>query len=157
MYRLDLADPRLVLPVPVYRLSGQSGSSRLGTAGRSGRERSGRPIALFAPDRPMPGSVAVYEDGDGVLQVRAAAGSRPPGEGKPLFYALPADASSPAPPTVSPARVSPAGVSLYEFVHRDGVRRAYCTDVSWTSPGFRRSQRPVCLVWRDPAAAADAR
>src|SRR5439155_20880164 len=60
LYRLDLADARLVLPVPVYRLANE----RLGT--RKPRER----IAFFALDRPRDGAVPIYADSaDGRLRV----------------------------------------------------------------------------------------
>jgi hypothetical protein len=47
-----------------------------------------------------------------------------------------------------PATAAP----LYEFVHEDGARRAYSTDPSWSSPGYRRSEEPLCLVWKNPLA-----
>ena len=28
--------------------------------------------------------------------------------------------------------------------------RAYVTDKEWSRPGFRRSERPLCRVWRNP-------
>ena len=58
----------------------------------------------------------------------------------PLFYALPADQKDPSATTVP----------LYEFRHKDGVRRAYSTDGSWSRPGFHRMKEPVCRVWRNP-------
>jgi hypothetical protein len=32
---------------------------------------------------------------------------------------------------------------------RDG-RHAYTTDGSWSMDGFRRSEHPLCLVWKNP-------
>lgn len=58
--------------------------------------------------------------------------------GKTKIYALPADAPNP-PPTTTP---------LYEFVN--GKKKAYTTDASWSKEGFRRSERPICLVWKNP-------
>lgn len=67
----------------------------------------------------------------------AAPAGLPP---RPAFYGLPADTKDP------PA----AAIPLYEVVHRDGRRRAYSTDGSWTQPGYERAKQPLCLVWRNP-------
>ena len=78
------------------------------------------PIAFFAPDLPGLNTVAVML-------------------GKTKIYALPANTPNP-PPTTTP---------LYEFVSADG-RHAYTTDASWSRDGFRRSEHPICLVWKNP-------
>ena len=78
------------------------------------------PIAFFAPDLPGLDSIPVTV-----------------GEAK--IYALPADTPNP-PPTTTP---------LYEFVSADG-KHAYTTDGNWSSKGFRRSEHPLCLVWKNP-------
>ena len=81
---------------------------------------SSPPIAFFAPDLP----------GLNTLPVTL---------GKTKIYALPADTPNP-PPTTTP---------LYEFVSADGTH-AYTTDASWSKDGFRRSEHPICLVWKNP-------
>jgi hypothetical protein len=135
MYRLNLDDPRLVLPVPVYRVPGSDGSTSLGPLGRP-IGRSPRDVSFFALDRPRPGAVAVsierQEKGGSALKV---------GQGTPVFYALPVDT----------AKTPATAVPLYEFVHGDGVRREYTTDVSWSDPGFVRAKEPICLVWGNPS------
>jgi hypothetical protein len=73
MYRLDLSDPRLALPVPVYY-------DKAGTY-RTGRPELGKP-AFFALDRAVPGSVPV------------------PSVGSALFNGLPVNAEKAAPQTV---------------------------------------------------------
>jgi hypothetical protein len=135
MYRLDLDDPRLVLPVPVYALSDPAAPDRFCTlrdlAGRRPRPR----IAFFALDRERPGSVPVFAAPAGGLAADAggAAGAAP------VFHALPAGAKDP------PATAAP----LYEFAGPDGAR-AHSTDPAWSRPGWRRADAPVCLVWRNP-------
>jgi len=89
--------------------------------------------AFFALDRPRPGSVPVYAAGG--LTLRA-----PGPDAKPAFHALPAALRDP------PATAVP----LYEFVHKDGRRRAYATDKEWREDGFTRQARPICLVWPNP-------
>jgi hypothetical protein len=53
MYKLDLSDPRTVLPVAVYELSTGKVPAAFGTAER----KDGVKVAFFAPDRPFRGSV----------------------------------------------------------------------------------------------------
>jgi hypothetical protein len=132
MYRLDLDDARLVLPVPVYALAGGG----YGFA-RDVGPKEGLAPAFFALDRPRKGSVPVYADAG--LTLRA-----PGPEAKPVFHALPTDLRDP------PATAAP----LYEFVHRDGRRRVYTTDEAWRGDGFVRGEKPLCLVWRNPLRVA---
>jgi hypothetical protein len=133
MCRLDLDDPRLVLPVPVYRLAAAGEHPPF----RTGRDSADRQVAFFALDRPRPGTVPIYaesrgNDGWALRAGKAAA---------PIFQALPANADNP------PATTVP----LYEFVHADGPRH-YTTDASWSAPGFQRGKEPLCRVWRNPGA-----
>jgi hypothetical protein len=132
MYRLDLDDPRLVLPAPVYAI----GEGRYGFAEALKAKAVAAP-AFFALDRRRPGSVAVYA-GDGLRLDAPAPGA------KAAFHALPADLRDP------PATAAP----LYEFVHADGKRRTYTTDKDWHGEGFTRSEKPLCLVWRSPTRIA---
>src|SRR5262249_27780862 len=99
MYRLDLADPRLALPAPVYRLKGGAGYQL-----REGVEQA-EAVAFFAvpPDRTRDGLVPVYSVG-GKLQDQPPAGTKP----RPLFLAA-ADAKA------------PGVVPLYEYTAGDRV------------------------------------
>jgi hypothetical protein len=146
MYKLDLSDPRLVLPVPVYQLSAQV-PDRFGTRPRRGGGDPSRRIAFFAPDRPGKGTVPVHEwqNAAGGRGLRLGA---PPkashGKSAPVFFALPAQTRNPPGTTVP----------LYEFIHRDGKRRAYGTDPSWSMAGYQRGKEPFCRVWRNLMKAA---
>ena len=149
MYKLDLGDPRLVLPVAVYRLSGEEGRDRLATAERL--DRSGaRPVAFFACDREGEGSIPIFGRKTRAGQTLLPGIPKPEdvadGEPEPLFYALPADMKDP------PA----ATVPLYEYVHKEGVKRDYLPGGSQSVPEFRRVEPPICLVWRDPNVAQRA-
>jgi hypothetical protein len=126
MYKLNLGDLRLALPVPVYPRSSD-------VPDRFAPYVPGRNPAFFALDRSIPGTVAVEETADGELRVGPAAG-------KTLFHALPANQAKP------PATTIP----LYAFIHSDGKKRAYSTDEKWTAPGYRRLEKPLCRVWRNP-------
>jgi hypothetical protein len=131
MYKLDLADPRLALPVAVYDLSPGVAPTVFGTA--AGKRKEPR-VAFFAPDRPLRGTVPVRAGKDG-LRVGGV------GEAGTLFYALPADTKAP------PATAVP----LYEYRPRDGTGpRAYSVDRGLAVPGYERAEQPLCLVWRPP-------
>jgi hypothetical protein len=133
MYKLDLADERLALPVAVYR-----SGDRLGTATRKGIERDPQRVAFFALDRAAKGTTPVYEQG-GALKA-----GEPPKGAEALFHALPADAAD-APATTVP---------LYEYTSEDGKKRLYSTDKELSQPGWRRAKEPLCHVWRNPSPRA---
>lgn len=128
MYKLDLADPRLNLPVAVYAV---------GPHAFRARSEGPAPIAFFALDRAGVGTVPVYVDAMGTLEVTRNASKQ-----AAVFHALPADA--PKPPATA--------VPLYEYRHKDG-RRVYRTEASWSGDGYQRADKPLCLVWRNPLPA----
>ncbi|QDV37766.1 hypothetical protein [Tautonia plasticadhaerens] len=125
MYRLDLADHRLNLPVPVDHES-------------VGARDGGHAPALFALGRPGDGTVPVYSVEDDQGGHSLVVGDPPTPDAIPAFHALPADLATP-PPTTTP---------LYEFTRPDGAGRLYAT--SDAIEGYRRSELPLCLVWVDP-------
>ena len=134
MYRLALDDPRLSLPVPVYRLTQADGTVSYGlretvdARHEWGRVR-GVPFFAVPPGRRHDGLVPV---------------SAPQGSGLPLFYALP-------PTPAAGEKASPAVAALYEY--RDARTKAawYATDSNAPSPSAPRSALPVCRVWRNPS------
>jgi hypothetical protein len=143
MYQLDLSDPRLVLPVAVYRLSEGGGPPRFATADRLDGSR--RPsVAFFACDREAEGGIPICErkTNAGHVLLRRGSGSkgRDGAEPEALFYALPAEMQDP------PA----ATVPLYEYVHQDGVKRDYLPGDSRSLADYHRVEPPICRVWRDP-------
>jgi hypothetical protein len=140
MYRLDLADPRLALPVPVYDLA--SG----GPPGDFATKRALRPGApaprasFFAPDRPGPGLVPIAWDGPACARRRLVASATPPS--RPLFFAVPTGAAA-KPPGVVP---------LAAFAAPDG-RRAYAPAGDRPPGGFVAEASPLAFVWPNPLAA----
>jgi hypothetical protein len=129
MYRLDLDDARLTLPAAVYALGE-------GQFGFVPRVKPGGELApaFFALDRPRKGALPLYLAGGRLTPDAPAPGAAP------AFHALPADLRDP-PPATAP---------LYEFVHKDGKRRAYATDKDRPGGEYSRSEKPLCLVWRSP-------
>jgi hypothetical protein len=129
MYALDLADPRLVLPVPIYeRVSGGNQSFAAASEGQ---------IAFMAPDRPREGLVAVgrASGSNGQLVVGAA--------GDVVFYALPADVKNPPATTVG----------LYEWRDKNTGRLWYAVEGAEAPSGYTRADQPLCRVWRYPISA----
>ncbi|MFO0925655.1 MAG: hypothetical protein U0736_01285 [Gemmataceae bacterium] len=126
MYRLDLADPRVALPVAV---SDRGGHGRANPPTWRAWQRAGSPSSRF--DRPVPGSVAVRRS-DGRLTVTDAKKAD-----DAAFYALPADHKD------APAATAPA---------LRGPRRRRHGALPWRSPlagsrsaacGGRRGGRPA--------------
>jgi hypothetical protein len=133
MYRVDLDDARLVMPVPVYDVSGDFVTKRGLRKGASAMA-----AAFLAPDRAGRGTIPVaWSSGRCDASRRLIAGGAPPTT--PLFHALPSD--------TTPA---PAGtVPLWEAIAADG-RRAYVVGDAAAPAGFTRAARPLALVWRNP-------
>ena len=150
MYKLALDDPRLALPVPVYRAAAGGDGGEVLSCSVEAR-RDGR-IAFFALDRSVERggtrAVPVYaaKSGDNGWRLSLTAPSTD-GNAKdkpaPLFYAPPTDMEYP------PATTAP----LYEFTARDGKSHVYTTDETWTSAGYQRSDKPLCRVWKNPIGA----
>ncbi len=164
MYRLDLDDPRLVLPVAVYRTG--EGGRKLATRDQLLGEPGPLEVAFFACDRPAPGLVAlnaiprpggVDELVIGIVEPAAdsktaapSPAANPANTATPsasgaaaCFYALP-PGDAPAPPTV---------VAVYAFHSASGVLAGYVAEPDPVPDGCRRAETPVCRVWRRPLAA----
>jgi hypothetical protein len=143
MYRLNLDDPRLALPAPVYQVhDGQGGRDYLmGSAvAQMGKWKSVESVEFYAiePGRATEGLIAVYADtlSGGGTRLRL----EPPAVGaKPLFYVLPSAAQMTANTGIAP---------LYEYRHTDSGRRLYSTQAQWDEAGWRRQENPLCQVYR---------
>ncbi|MEW6250357.1 MAG: hypothetical protein AB1716_06905 [Planctomycetota bacterium] len=139
MYRLDLADPRLRLPVAVYSVTGGPAGVRFSTGAAAASDLQS--IAFFALERAGAGTVAVCED-SGESRLVVAAGGQ---DRKPLFHGLPADRPNPLPNTVL----------LHEFAHAESGRRVYRTGETSPGAGWTRTERPLCRVWASPFQRRD--
>jgi hypothetical protein len=144
MYRLDLADPRLNLPVAVYRLA----RGGFGSASRFGTDDTGLRAAFFALERPAAGSVPVFETTTAAgraLELGQPSRAAEGGSREPVFHALPADIDDPPAPTVP----------LYALVGPDGTTAGYGTGDEPERGALRihRSERPICRVWKNPLSA----
>ena len=136
MYRVDVDDAQLKLPVPIYDQGGAS-------ADQFGAKQSVAPGAapLAAPflalDRAAAGTTPIGWSApacDASRRLVSGAGVL-----DPLFFAAP---SAPAAPMKSM-------VALYEYNHADG-RRVYTVDATQAPAGFVRAAAPLAWVWSNP-------
>jgi hypothetical protein len=148
MYQLDLADPRLALPVAIYEVPSSQGQAARLVAGNSHDDRESTPprrVAFFAPDREGVASLPVYEsyDSKNGQNLRIGSGDRSPigSSVRPLFYLLPADVKD----------YTAATIPFYEYQEEGGNGRFYSVD-SRSPPGRERYRsRILGRVWRNPA------
>ncbi len=136
MYRLDLDRPALRLPVAIRTPAGEGSSSVFA----SGGDHPDWPIAFFAPDRPAPGFVPVFESKTGHEGLSLGDKGEIEREGRPpRFYALPAN---------SPDRPS---VVVPVWVYRSEAGSfVYSTDPGLDRPGLKRQEAPLAYVWPNP-------
>ncbi len=146
MYSLNLADPRLTLPVPVYYVSNSRGQMEY--AQRPEMEQgklwnSVKSIPFYAmPRNNVPQSlIPIYairqHTPTGFTEILQT--SKPTKNSVPLFYALPATYKAGS--TTTP---------LYEFTSVRTGRRWYATAVAPAKQGVTRSPEPICVVWKNP-------
>ncbi|MHC5538367.1 hypothetical protein ACYOEI_09075 [Singulisphaera rosea] len=140
MYRLDLGDERVNMPVPVYRRDDPGKGKGFATGRGADVPASSARVAFFALDHPSSRSVPLgfKDDPKGgrrlVILDRAA-----PEASRAAFHALPAELDDPPATTAL----------LFEYVAKDGMS-LYSLDPELADPSLQRSVRPVCRVWKDP-------
>lgn len=141
MYRLDLADPRLNLPVAVYDRSQGKYPNQFSTrpAAPGG---SPAPIAFWALERPADDSAPVFagvsSSGTPCLK-RGNSRASAEGPRQPVFHVLKAES----------AAVPRATVLLYEFVNEAGDC-CYLPEGASVPEGFDRRGEPLGRVWPHP-------
>ena len=143
MYRLNLDDPRLTLPVPVYQVSDENGRKDYLLA--DGVKKVGQwdlvesaPFYAVEPQRARDDLVPIYAqrmDGGNKLTLE-----RPEQAAKPLFCALPVDSAD------ENSRIVP----LYEYRHADKERYCYSTEPQLREEGWIRAENPLCRIWKSP-------
>ena len=143
LYRLDLDDPRVNLPVAVYALRDEDGNAadfRIGSTA----DTAALTIAFWALERPREGAVAVYREeqpGGGIaLRVDARKDGSSDARGDPLFYAFEPEGDAPF----------ASLVPLWAHVHADTGRTIYSTSETVKGGGFKRAEKPLVRVWPHP-------
>ena len=153
MYRLDLSDPRLSLPAPVYCLS-PPGSLAFDSAGSlamrgeidaTGKWASAQSVPFYAvpPSLKADGLIPLYRTATGSDAFLTDALPTP--GAKPLFYALPAVQSLGGKP-------NPNIIPLYEFTAPGARQRWYAPNADGLPGGVVRGPQPLCRVWRNPSS-----
>jgi len=148
MYRLNVDDPRLALPVAVYQIRDKQ--DRRDYLLRDGVEKGRKwdfvksiPFYAIEPARTYEGLVGVYVRKISVKnrQTPSLTVKRPLPNAKPLFHALP--------PTDTGKKNSSV-VSLYEYRHADTQQRLYSIEAQLGKKGWTRTEKPLFHVWKAP-------
>jgi hypothetical protein len=145
MYRLNLDDPRLTMPVAVYQITSANGKSDylLG----DGVEKADKwdsvesiPFYAVEPNRAHDDLVAVYAEKEGEIRLTL---ERPNPSAEPVFCALPLGGPESDNPCIAP---------LYEYRNGDTGRRIYRTNPALAERGWTRGHDALCRVWKVPPA-----
>lgn len=142
MYRLDLKDERLILPLPVY-VSENFVKSYQTIDKFNALERNGLHSPFFAQDRESSGTIAVYRVFEGKQKSPRLSLSLPKASAEktqPAFFAVAPDSN----------RDTAAGslINLYEFYNKSEKIYYYSLDPDETKDGYTRSEKPLCKVWQ---------
>jgi len=141
MYRLDLSDRRLALPVAIYEVPGGRGAVRLvsnqGLSRAQATELSR--VAFFAPDRQGIATVPVYEHVDSTGYQTLHVGDGDGIDSEPIFFILPDDHSGKERDTVR----------LYEYRNESRGRR-YSIEAPGTGGRPTSGARVLGRVWSNP-------
>jgi hypothetical protein len=153
MYKLNLEDPRLALPVAIYRVPMAPDNRPYLLPGSSLAERGTSPsrrVAFFAPEHEGVASLPVFASTDldrgQILSVGAASAGTVTGAvassaGKPLFYILPADSKDRSGTTVP----------LYEIEVDPKGLKTYSVSLPDDNANAKANVRILGRVWRNPA------
>jgi hypothetical protein len=145
MYRLNLDDPRLALPVAVYQIRDKQG--QVDYLLRDSVEKTNKwdsvesiPFYAVEPKRPGDGLVPIYAEKERTIKLTL---ERPNPSAEPLFYALPANETESNNSCIVP---------LYEYYHDKTERRIYSTKSAIEKEGWTRTEKPLFRVFKAPPA-----
>jgi hypothetical protein len=135
MYRLDLDNPRLVLPAAVYDAKGKGHAADLRLHDAATAEKGAfDKIGFFALDRPRKGAIAICAMGNVLVGVQQSTKDSPT-----VFYGLPADDAEPG-----------ATIPLFEYLAADGGPPIYDVRGDLEITGYQRCPDALCRVWPSP-------
>jgi hypothetical protein len=150
MYRLNLDDRRLALPVAVYQTREKEGKTNYllrNEVEKDDKWDSIESIPFYAiePTRAYEGLIPVYshEITGKKTKTTSLTAKSPDSSANPLFYALP--------PT-APTNENSSIVPLYEYLHKDTEQRLYSVDEKLDKKMWTRTENPLCRVWKAPPA-----
>jgi hypothetical protein len=149
VYRLNLDDSRLTLPVAVYQVG--DGQGRKSYLLRDGVEKAGQwnsveavPFYAVEPDRANDGLVTVYADTIPVKsgQTFSLSIKRSGPSARPLFYALKSNEQN---------KDNSCITALFEYHHIDTGQHLYSTEQRLQNGDWVRTEKPLCWVWKAPS------
>jgi hypothetical protein len=144
MYRIDLDDPEMALPVAIYARGSGATSELVAKRGVRPADPALAP-AFFAYDRAVRGAVPVAWSGPSCGSRRLTVGGMP--ATTPLFYALPPGASAGDAGASGSPGLAPS-VALYEYAGPDGAY-VYSVASDLALAGFQRGA-VIAQVWPTP-------
>ncbi len=148
MYRLNLDDKRLALPVTVYQIRDKQGE--INYLLRDNLEKAGKwdlvesiPFYAIEPARAHKELIPVYTStiSGKNAQMFCLTVNRHNESAKPLFYALP-----PTHTMNKNSHIAP----LYEYRHIDTGQCIYLTTAQLNKKDWTRAENPLCRVWETP-------
>jgi hypothetical protein len=149
MYRLNLDESPLTLPVAVYQVRNKKGQINYllyEDVGRTDEWDSVESIAFYAiePVKAYDGLIPVYAEtiSTGSEQTISLSLKRSSPSAKLLFYAVS--------PIVLPGKDSRVA-ALFEYRHSDTGQRCYSTEQQLQKSDWIRTEKPLCLVWKAPS------
>jgi hypothetical protein len=160
MYRLNLADPRLALPIPVYEVKYKNDKKTLYAVGNSLKELNFNDIVINIPFYALPlnQKLPVLEEFGYIIshpfRLLSRSAVKDPKEFKPLFRAIPQaglkieNLQDNVKEAIS--ALNSISVPLYEYKLSDGSGYMYSTDSGLKG---ERSAEPICKVWKNPLSS----
>ncbi len=148
MYRLNLDDPRLFLPAPVYGV--RDGQGRRGylmgdAVARADKWDAVESVAFYVvePGRADKQLIPIYVEtiSIGRESVRRLT-NEPQTSAQPLFYTWPSAEANDAHPCLTP---------LYEYRHLRSGQFLYSTEPQLRDKDWERVEKPLCRVARAPS------
>lgn len=138
MYRLNLDDSRLALPVAVYRIKEQGDYLLRDSIERANKWDSieSVPFYAFEPERAHGNLIPIYTDKDQGMRLTT---ERPYQSAKPVFYALPLS---------EPESKNSCIVPLYEYYNTATGQRIYSAKPALQKESWTRTHNPLCLVFK---------
>ncbi len=142
MYRLNLDDARLRLPVAVYQMQGQSDYLLRDGVEKANKWDSVESIPFCAVESGRAGGelIPIYAVKGQTVRLTA---ERPDSSAEPLFYALPASGQKSDNSCIAP---------LYEYYNDKTEQRIYSIKPSLQDKDWIRSENPLCRVFKSPPA-----
>lgn len=147
MYKIDLDDERLFLPVPVYVLNNSSSSYQ--TKDKLSEidfnyKTTKIEIPFFASDRQSSGTIPIYRAFDNLTKTIILSTSLEIFKGAKdstvAFYAKPVDKDL----------KNLFVVNLYEYINKNDKKRLYTIKESISDVNYIRTNSPICKVWKPP-------